>query len=149
MNKDRTMTTRKAGRELDNLVAENVMGWTACGVWDAYERTADGAHVRCEPQPDSSYVGCPPNAARDFWDGKRTSTMEPVPSYSTDASAAWGVVERMVKDGWACEIWNAGGDGDQGIWWCRFGVYKAEADTMPMAVSLAALQTAETQKPPA
>jgi hypothetical protein len=63
-----------AGRELDALIAEKVMGWT--GFWK-----------RGEP----SMMAYPPVEQAAGIDGERW----PVPNYSTNIAAAWLVVEKM------------------------------------------------------
>lgn len=81
----------EAGRELDALVAEKVMGWQVietddCNGIDNYWLSKDGQHVWLLPH--------------DF--------EAALPSYSTDIAAAWAVVEKMVADGWD---WKASPDG--------------------------------------
>lgn len=60
----------EAGRELDALVAEKVMGWNVCG-------TADNDRAGIAPGQTASAVRIPP--------------------YSTDIAAAWEVVERIIE----------------------------------------------------
>jgi len=61
----------KAGRELDALVAEKVMGWTVDGIWRMYTgevvRHAAGKNMKTRFNP------------------------------STDISAAWEVVEKNAR----------------------------------------------------
>jgi hypothetical protein len=68
----------KAGRELDALIAERVMGWhnnrdnpNESGMWGIMDYRADGSPV----------------LAADF------------PEYSTDMAAAWEVVEKLLAEG--------------------------------------------------
>ena len=65
--------TLEAGRELDALVAERVMGL----------RMVSHKTATYDPTPDDAPIG-------RFAD---------VPRYSTDVAAAWGVVERVLKLG--------------------------------------------------
>lgn len=67
-----------AGRELDALVAERIMGWTRL-------------HV------DGELFGIPPGHMQEAL----------VPSYSMDMAAAWGVVERLrdLHQAW-CAKWS-------------------------------------------
>lgn len=64
----------KAGRELDALVGQKVMGWTR-----AYDRRLKGEWWSAPEDPQGFYA--------DF------------PEWSTDISAAWVVVEKMRERG--------------------------------------------------
>ena len=126
----------EAGRELDALVAE-LMGWT--GVRGAFNEAF---------WP----VGTPPeNQGVGVVGGLDIQVL--VPDYSTDIAAAWEVVEKVCN-------WDVGdnmlvlkGQGpdpsnpdDPGNWWeaeingIEIGKVKAEADTAPEAICLAALK---------
>lgn len=59
----------EAGRELDALVAEKIMGWS-----------------NCHREGDWGYFGRPFGGPTDFR----------IPNYSTDISAAWEVMEKML-----------------------------------------------------
>lgn len=101
----------KAGRELDALVAEKVMGWRADGIGD------DGYFWK--------------GAGSDGW---HSDNWKP----STDIAAAWAVVEKMAtaedefrlakfKDNpWGCTFRYFEGD-------------RSSGDTAPEAICLAAL----------
>ncbi len=115
----------KAGRELDALVAEKVMGWKVLSHWDA-----DGGikhlvdHNQCEVRP---------------------AEFKP---YSTDISAAWEVVEKLQSEGFhACvhryvqknPHWGAQFDKEDLDVIC--GPTQGAAPTAPHAICLAALKT--------
>jgi hypothetical protein len=69
----------EAGRELDTIVAERVMGWINCG--------------QLGNEWGGQWGGCPP-----YWSqyGDRCLL---IPSYSTDIAAAWLVVEKLRTEG--------------------------------------------------
>lgn len=70
--------TMSAGRELDVLVAEKVMGGKVEHDWDDF----DGGDIsRCR--------GC------GFFDQDDTKPKFCIPCYSTDIAAAWEVVEKL------------------------------------------------------
>lgn len=73
----------EAGRGLDALVAEKVMGWQ----WQQWA-----------PNPEQPHLA-PPGYGRPhpdhWWLGR--SIFELVPNYSTDIAAAWLVVEHMER----------------------------------------------------
>jgi hypothetical protein len=120
----------KAGRELDALVAEKVMGWTVDPIYRMYTgsvvRHAAGHNLETRFNP------------------------------STDITAAWEVVEKMRALGLWVEI-NLGYEFDGPSIDCIIGEYGAaggiieglrhgekqwseEADTAPLAICLAALK---------
>lgn len=107
----KAMKNLEAGRELDALVAEKVMGWTValedrgpCRVWRPHENSAERS--------------------------------QPIPPYSTSIEAAWEVVEKMrqrefgfsLNDAWIAWFLAAPNE------------YQADADTAPHAICLAALK---------
>jgi hypothetical protein len=108
----------KAGRELNELVAEKVMGWR-------YVTFPDGAmpHVK-------------------HWHGPNDECL--LPDFSGSINAAWQLVEKLIEAGWnvgvdkyartspcvEVNIWNAGNDEVIQL-----------ADTAPLAICLAALKT--------
>jgi hypothetical protein len=132
-----------AGRELDALTAEKVMGWKLY-------KCINPSHVY-EP-----YLWCSPEDTRvpnDHWPRHRVldphetvadTVTKIIPHYSTDIAAAWQVVEKMLKIGqvnvgyhkladpsWACRIFGLEGD------LTDIEVY---APTAPLAICLAALK---------
>lgn len=108
-----------AGRELDALVAERVMGWRSIG--------SDGI----------STFGDPPNDPLDL-SGTGDGHFH-VPRYSTDISAAWEVVEK-AKD-WRITI--DGGEYHGDSWGVKIanndGYFYGFGDTAPLAICRAAL----------
>lgn len=79
-------TSLVVGRELDALIAEKVMGRDDNkGVCAPRRGTLDDTYGRVLP------------------DGYRERT----PHYSTDIAAAWQVVEKMMRDGWAWKAYGA------------------------------------------
>ncbi len=112
----------KAGRELDALVAEKVMGWSDVG-----EIT----------------IGMTVYVAGHRPEGEQTV----VPSYSTDIAAAWTVVERMRELGWRMllENWVSSDDAYAAFFHpqdrYRYGNHIGVTDdTAPVAICRAALR---------
>lgn len=114
----------EAGRELDALVAEKVMGW--------------------EPGPGGIHLFPPkdePNRKRfTRWNGEARVTE--IPHYSTDIAAAWEVVEKL---GHKFQMFlNTRGkwtEADFVHWPDNLkGYVAASADTAPLAICLAALK---------
>lgn len=115
---------REAGRELDALVAERVMGWMSVGLRARYGMLA----ADWRGHDPLSRVGPEFECA--------------VPHYSTDIAAAWQVVEKVQASGHRVCLyrqWN-------GQYHCVFGTAFApnfpgerHADTAPLAICLAAL----------
>lgn len=117
------MTELKAGRELDALVAEKVLGWkrgkrfgNGNGEWEIPGRENDSYKLTCYRTPD----------------------------YSTDIAAAWEIVEKLSM--WVCPAnnghdWTAGRlsleepSPEGGTW----------AETAPHAICLAALKAVESR----
>jgi hypothetical protein len=75
-----------AGRELDALVAEKVMGWTGCDPAESWPRWKFG-------DPGDKWA----DAGRGIGRRPGTEWREPFPDFSTDIGAAWGVLE-MFRD---------------------------------------------------
>lgn len=107
---------REAGRELDALVAEKVMGWTLDDEIDEL----------------SGRFWCTPDGF--VW----ADNFEP----STDIAAAWTVAENLIAAKWYFCIERADipGDAKWNAWIGRFNVYAA---TPALAICLAALQAVE------
>jgi hypothetical protein len=126
--------SRDAGRALDALVAEKVMGWTAL------HRRDGGSAEYLGTVPDNSFVGA--STAKRI-PGKTYC----VPEYSTDIAAAWLVVERMRADGWWPEVKYLV-DWDNAAKWyaaCHRPPHQwsATAATAPLAICRAALAALE------
>ena len=120
-------------REIDLLVAKKVTG---CYVrkqhWeDLYALHVPGVIIKAD------YL-----SREDAWTG--------VPHYSTDIAAAWEVVQHLKdRDGSPHYLWlSYQGDSiltktNSSHWLCAFSSpekFRAEADTAPMAICLAALK---------
>lgn len=110
----------KAGRELDALVAEKVMGW----VW-----------IKEINSPRAPEL-LPPNGHSPVM------ADDPIPRFSTDIAAAWSVIEKLSgPDEYATyQITNAGAAGD--VFVC-VGKGEAFAETLPLAICLAAIHAVE------
>jgi hypothetical protein len=116
-----------AGRELDALVAEKVMGW-----------------IDVKKHPIANAFG---QAVMEDYVGKPASTApQPVlvPRYSTMIQEAWKVADKLRGDAQFVAVIS--GKGPQGVqpWICkvnREGSFLEErADTAPHAICLAALK---------
>jgi hypothetical protein len=128
-----------AGRELDALIAEKVMGWTpTCNG----ERIGNSLGGRDEPAGWCKEC--------DMADPPRGQHARPLPPYSTDIAAAWQVAEKFksnVMDGFTIlfdperKQWRAGA-----LWWTGYEQAQwwepesAMAETAPLAICLAALR---------
>ena len=137
-------TVKEAGRGLDALVAERVMG------------RAVAPAVLAEVHGPGVWLTVP--GAQTTVPGHGSlPAVEPCPRYSTDIAAAWQVVEAMDARGylpqldrlhagderfWRCEL-AAGGDGPAGSH-PRAYVWE-DADTAPLAICRAALALLEHQ----
>jgi hypothetical protein len=114
-----------AGRELDALIAERVMG-----------------HVLKSP------VYATPDYVLE-WDGppgNGTSRARELPHYSTEITAAWEVVEKLDAQKHFLEIERRGDRREDGDYFMRWacGLWpsyvEAEAETVPLAICRAALK---------
>lgn len=115
----------KAGRELDALIAEKVMGW----------KVVPGQYKHIVP----------PNAQLErstFCEYVTSSLSVPamkLPTYSTDIRAAWEIVEKLCpqEDEFQLKRFN------KKEWDCNFSYFmetSCQADTAPHAICLAALK---------
>lgn len=126
-----------AGRELDALVAEKVMG---CKIRRVYRTCRDGTpwfEVFCE---------CGHGEHGDTYMEERRISSDPydIWRYSTSIEAAGRVVEKLAADGLHLNLT------EYKMWCCSFvkemdeltyaQVGYAEADTAPLAICLAALK---------
>lgn len=141
------MTEYGAGRELDALIAEKVLGFVVKRVkpeWYPAEVT-----LFCYPNSDLIEYSCDPrsNNAIMFRNGRDDSdgSAAPLPNYSDDIEAAWEVVEhltRTTKQWFRLEMscvtneasFEISGAGDAD------GDWTAEAETAPLAICRAALK---------
>lgn len=135
-----------AGREMDALVAEKVMGWKHVGNWEGDDRYH------------------PVDAIWADGDGN-TLPPDPWPHYSTNIAAAWKVVEKMISVGTLkgtgdVVLYYVNNDGcyydDVGgaHWYCAVCVYEdgpeydfdddgVRADTAALAICRAALKAVD------
>lgn len=126
-----------AGRELDALVAEHVMGWKRVDVPKDYD--GQNAGVTLLPATPSS-IGWDPKGAYALWHF--------CPYYSTDIAAAWLVVEKLVNEG---KVFIVKGDGlrtgDYPLKWTVLcdNQPRTDANTAPLAICLAALKAVSYQ----
>lgn len=126
----------KAGRELDALVAEKVMGW----------RKIDRIKAGWGKGPQ-------------VWDtGEDPEQEHSSPTYqnfrpSESIKDAWVVVEQMEANKWEfCAVGRS--SNGRGAWFCEFGKQFqlsnseviAYADTAPLAICLASLKAMEIQR---
>ena len=126
---DEQQVSRAAGRELDALIAEKVMGWSDLAWNDSFTRVH----------------GREPGKLRGT-DGRRV-----VPLYSTEISAAWEVLERAGPSGWGRGVEHVVTEGHTVFWQAYIGVAFGRGDTAPHAICLAALEAvaASLGEPPA
>lgn len=112
-----------AGRELDALIAEKVMGWT----WD--ESTAWS-----------------PSGGRNSRTGRPDDPWWWLPHYSTDIAAAWEVFEKIPMTIYAPHASLAAGEYENVDQWVAEARLPSKesisesADTAPLAICLAALK---------
>lgn len=112
-------TQLPAGRELDALIAEKVMGGVS--------RHPEWYWLRSGTAPEVPDLPTPKGRPAIFCG----------PGFSTDIAAAWNVVERL-KARYRFELVHRGGDRP---WVAVFGTWRATADTAPLAICRAALAT--------
>ena len=117
----------KAGRELDVLVFQKVMGGGR--VWSGLEVAVEKGH------PGYYYIPSGKPWKTHSIDAKQ------VPLYSENISAAWKVVEKVAEIGISTNIEHYGGKSEIIVTMpnCRGGKV-LEAETAPLAICLAALK---------
>jgi len=145
-----------AGREMDALVAEKVMGWLA---WS--ERRPEYIHVVFqrpgEREPFMKFRN--PEAERARYAPMAFGDIDPmnhvvcdIPRYSTEIAAAWEVVERLRADkvmgGASIAAVNAPDDATPGEWCVEWfdgnrTLDCATGDTAPLAICRAALKASQ------
>ena len=117
----------EAGRELDGLVAEKVMGWVDVGLKPI--ANALGQHVIDE------WAGVAPQG---------TGRPALVPRFSTMIQDAWPVLEKMRREFLFAAVISGKGPESVAPWVCkvnRDGVFIEEkGETAPVAICLAALR---------
>ena len=139
----------KAGRELDALVAEKVMGWDGC---HSIHYCEDTWYNYCK-NPGCYATGADEDEMIGSWDGGEPPIpgCKGYPPYSTSIAEAWLVVEKF--DTWEVHRWydpkykRYDGDFYVSCYLTKhdpemFG--EATADTAPLAICRAALKAAES-----
>lgn len=124
-----------AGREMDALVAEKVMG----AKWDEKRCRVCGWPL----DPEGGL--CRPDDCSERPQRKGDGRADAHAFYSTDITAAWLVVERMREMGYALDSWSSG-NGDTDHPWTD-AIFVKELDetlcrekTFPLAICRAALK---------
>lgn len=118
-----------AGRELDGLVAERVMG-------------------RCPHREQRRYVHQSDTGFECVACGKDVYGRENCPAYSTSIEAAWQVVEKLKADGWWIAVEHEAPDDPERAWGAclspnpHLPVWEM-AETAPLAICRAALMAVE------
>jgi hypothetical protein len=146
----------EAGRELDALIAERLMGWR----WFRLQRMRHSCCAKPQPigepvrflandKPFSLYDDYNPATGDERVDESR---MTAVPHYSTDISAAMEVVEKLKADDfWPSMNWKSGifiDDWNRAAWFVRFrcvrggtrGDHWHADESLPLAICRAALR---------
>jgi hypothetical protein len=132
------LTTLAAGRELDAIVAERVMGIAP-------------RDVRIKGETNTVRIYSDNLALADgLWERKDLEWYGSPPRYSTQIETAWQLVERMreLGSGVSLSAYPPGGARDAQrieLWRCRFGLYGGDAsgDTASLAICRAALAAVE------
>lgn len=119
----------KAGRELDALVAEKVMGW--CWIEN------DVGQESLQP-PIEEYAYLSRNHPV-FWADDKGYT-EIMPKYSTNIADAWQVVEKLRETHWIQVEVGTLNICDIGEYGKGCSTIQEVADTIPLAICLAALK---------
>ena len=132
--------TMEAGREMDALVAEKVMGLP--------KASSLGKDSRCPITGGEMRMGID----RAWCFDCRTWHYGPHKEYSADISAAWEVVDRMEQSGKWLKLHSPWRPEDGDKWWADFLDHgftgwngkenPAEAPTAPLAICRAALKAA-------
>ncbi len=129
----------EAGRELDALIAENVMGWKR-PKWTV-TRTLGDCMI---PPAGADLAKLTGTGHRDFEGDKEDIYW--TPHYSTDIAAAWGVVEKLESLGFLFSVSKGRMSfyGGEGVW-ASFGklydrIESTPGETPAHAICLAALK---------
>lgn len=120
-----------AGRELDALIAEALMGWS-------------------QKDDSNGFQVYTPDRCLGWWRADQPKLGDRQPCFSTDIAAAWQVVEKINKTHYlnTAQYWIEGGSNGGVLGFIvafrQYKTYKGEpakADTMPLAICRAALLT--------
>jgi hypothetical protein len=134
------------GCELDELIAEKIMGWTRYDQHPSSRIQIDPELTRVSMQYFDQYDYLVDR--RPWWvplGSRLIDATTEIPNYSTDISAAWELVEKLRRDHKAIVIHSASGSLDaHSIWSCEviYGDHVIEqfGKTAPHAICLAALK---------
>lgn len=136
-------TTKDAGRELDALIAEKVMGWGR--QFGSFAGTAEWHEDAVQlVSPEYAYPLRPTTMPITYYDG--------FPHYSTDIAAAWQVVVKMGERGYHARVQSPFIPGDEfhagftphgSSGWNGRPDFAASADSAPLAICRAALLAVE------
>ena len=136
-------TDLKAGRELDALVAEKVMGLGAIELRRCIPDPESGGWIEGASLPEADCVTLQPCSAEIVADEK---FWEAVPRYSTSIGDAWKVVEKLSSPGWIFAMDDVGSVGEQLAWHVSFTEVNGERHgevnriSAPEAIVVAALR---------
>ena len=142
----------KAGRELDALVAEKVMGcrvsWWSLRLVDRPPTDIEWRHglftseASLERMEEGEVLVADANGDMPMHQMLGRSEWEGIPRYSTDIAAAWEVVEKMRARGLIVDLTLGAGA------YCRIGGFRPFAEergaTAPLAICLAALKAVQS-----
>lgn len=138
-------TELKAGRELDERIAREVMGWTHIGT---PEETHDKEWRGIRSERELLTVGGPA-----FWE---VNQGERIPAYSSDIAAAWEVLETAWKESGYAKVMRLLKWDHKDCFWLKDKPYGCQygeateivwAKTAPLAICLAALKMVEGKEP--
>ena len=136
----------KAGRELDALIAEKVMGWVCKTKWVEGSGSTCLTHFWYKPGNDIAPDG--EGHTQGMFPSGRVSgnrVADIIPHYSTSIEDAWLVVEEMRDKGFNCCL----GIVKEGVSatftkLLSFKAYRPYGESMPHAICLAALKVVDT-----
>ncbi len=141
MTRDEIMKL-EAGRELDALIAEKVMGNDPLISWAIYNKDKTAYYDVLERRQDASDQLAKSRSLRDH--GATVDMLKTYKPYSTDIADAWQVVEYLEKRDILIDIVRIS-DRDSLYWLVRLRLigyntaYVARAETAPLAICKAAL----------
>lgn len=117
-----------AGREMDALVAEKVLGLQPCDAWEMFHWSMSGGE----------YIHHPERCIH----GNKCYPVDFCPEYSNNIYSAWKVMEKIIEYGpairwdieenyWYCTLWYSSDPNDV--------LCEGQADTASLAICRAAL----------
>lgn len=153
--------TLQAGRELDALIAEKVMGWQAHHRQDK----CDGVYIiRCGSCGGDGHANCyggGQGSIQSLCEDVPCGDEASLPPYTEEIAAAWQVAEKLRKRAFLFALWNKGHgfvacfSSDDPVYWLEgiesgpASVDTVQADTAPLAICLAALKAVGVEVPDA